>query len=217
MRENLLSWEVEQSSPKVEFISPQGGEILSGVIKVEWSVAAYRKPPLYILRYSNNGGRTWRAVAERLKRSNCEVDLDNFPPGDQCVFQVLASEGFRTGAATSGEFSVPPRSRTVSIVQPKDGANFFQGQSIQLFGFVSAAGESVDPEELNWSSNVNGFLGTGDQLAVHALSTGRHFITLEADDGCGGRTAKTIRITVLPKADIRKMVEQPLRLIAETE
>src|SRR5436190_24175754 len=73
------------------------------------------------------------------------------------------------------------------LVSPRNGATFIQGESVPLFGVgYSPAGGSVEPEILNWSSSIDGFLGTGQQLVVHTLSGGRHCITLSADDACGG-------------------------------
>src|SRR5258705_11391898 len=40
----------------------------------------------YLLRYSNDGGRIFRAVAPSLSETEYTVDLDRLPGGDRCRF-----------------------------------------------------------------------------------------------------------------------------------
>jgi hypothetical protein len=42
------------------------------------------------------------------------------------------------------------------------------------------------PEDVVWSSNVDGVLGRGFELVTDRLSEGAHTITLTAPDGQGG-------------------------------
>lgn len=190
--------EIGKAVPEVEIKSPKGGGTLTGKQKVDWIASCDQKPLSYILRYSNDGGQSWHSLATRLTVSEFTVDLNALPGGQKCIFQVLASdEGIRTGVATSESFSVPPKPFKPSIISPQNGDTFALGESVHLFGVASSPDGSA--ESLNWSSKIDGHLGTGSQVIVHTLSAGRHCVTLSADDGCNGEASKSIYITVRPR------------------
>jgi hypothetical protein len=54
----------------------------------------------------------------------------------------------------------------------------------------------LDPAGLVWSSDVDGALGTGDNLIVSDLSQGAHTLTLAAQDSSGAWGYATARVIV---------------------
>ena len=71
-----------------------------GIMSLEWKPAqkaAQKASSLtYVLRYSHDGGATWRAIAADLTEPRHDVNLNLLPGGEDCRFQVVASSGIRT-------------------------------------------------------------------------------------------------------------------------
>ncbi|MFO7893756.1 MAG: hypothetical protein R6U63_08480 [Longimicrobiales bacterium] len=79
--------------------------------------------------------------------------------------------------------SVTGERPAVTILEPSDGAMFPQSDTITF------RGSAEDPEDgeltgddLVWKSDFDGDLGTGREIMVSSLSSGRHLITLVATD-----------------------------------
>lgn len=200
-RENevIHSVELEETAPEVQLDAPFGGRTMAGQQDISWRVRGRDEPAAYIVRYSNDGEQTWHAVATGITINEWTLDFDTLPGGDQCVIQVLASAGFRTGQATSEPFAVANKRRKPMIISPDNGAIVIEDDSVHLFGFVQSPEGSVGTEELTWSSSINGFLGSGPENVIHTLSVGRHHITLSTEDGCGDEASTCINLTVQPR------------------
>ena len=197
----LHTLKIEPAAPKLEISSPSGRQPLSGTHTVKWTNRSSSRQVSYMLRYSNDTGNSWRAIATALSVTEYTVDLDTLPGGDSCVFQVLASAGIRTASATTTPFAVGRKPATTSIVLPRDEAAFVHGDTVTLFGTVSSGdGIGGDGDTLSWSSSIDGFLGSGSQLAVHTLSAGKHRISLRAVDAPGGEVLKYVDVVVSPRS-----------------
>jgi hypothetical protein len=86
----------------------------------------------------------------------------------------------------------------VNILQPADGAVFPAGQPIQFVGEVTRSTETGGEDrsnQLEWDSNRDGHLASGQQFTTSTLSTGSHKIT--ANWGTKDRRA-SINISVSP-------------------
>lgn len=178
----LHRFEIAVEAPQVSIERPAGGETLKGRQKVSWKTRDAGKRPTYMLRYSADGGESWRFVAGNLKVTHVTVDLDTLPSGEHCLFQVLASAGLRTGFATSARFRVPERPAQLLIASPQDGDSIEEGASVYLFGAAFLpGGATANPDHLRWSSDREGALGVGSQVIVQRLPAGEHRITLESD------------------------------------
>jgi hypothetical protein len=90
--------------------------------------------------------------------------------------------------------ALPP---TVTIVAPVDLAEFDEGADVTFEGnAVDQFSIEIPPEDLEWTSERDGVLGTGNSLTVNTLSVGEHGITLTAvdSDGVEGTSRITIRV-----------------------
>ncbi|MHC4696266.1 MAG: CARDB domain-containing protein, partial [Planctomycetota bacterium] len=87
----------------------------------------------------------------------------------------------------------------VEITSPADGAMFDAGEPIT---FTAEPTGGDPPFTYEWSSNLDGVLGTGEPLEVSTLSVGEHVVAVLAEDGAGRDDYDSITITVLPKADL---------------
>lgn len=193
--------EVEKSAPEITDLPSIA--LAEQTAIVEWS-ARYkqrlRRSITYLLRYSNNGGATWRAVAARLADPRLEVDLDTLPGGESCIFQVAASAGVRTAIAESEPLAVRRKPRQPHILSPKPGAVFRESDSVLLcgVGFSPDSGTAA-LEETVWTSNVAGVLGRGFEVISSTLPLGLHMVTLGIADGLGGEASARVQITIEPR------------------
>jgi hypothetical protein len=89
----------------------------------------------------------------------------------------------------------------VTITNPADGDEFVtDGTNIIFEGnAVDANGVEVPPEDLEWTSDVDGVLGTGNTLEVDpgTMAAGPHLITLTGIDADGLEGTADITIVIL--------------------
>jgi len=196
-QKELLAVDVPSEPPKVRIVSPDEGGQLSGKVCVAWEGQSDDKLLHYLLRYSNNGGQSWRAVAPTLRVTEYIVDLDRLPGGEKCQFQVLATEGIRTDMAVSKPFRVLQKPRETTIISPPTGAVVVPGQTVTLVGesFSPDIG-SAHPSEMQWSSDLDGQLGVGQEINLSTLRPGLHKLSLQTPDGYGGQSITSIQLEV---------------------
>ena len=189
------------SIPTVSNVTPSGGNLKEDTIHVVWSAtdADPEDTLTYEVHFSRDGGANWVVVAENLDEPTAEVDRVNLASTSQGLFRVLATDGINTGSGQSAEpFVVPNVPPMVEIVRPEMGATVAFSQTLTLEGLVYDIDEGTLPDEqITWTSSRDGLLGNGSELALEALSMGQHTITLRADDGMGGVSTDTVRITVV--------------------
>ena len=97
--------------------------------------------------------------------------------------------------------SSAPENRPPAITITAPGA----GASIAESTVVLLRSSATDPEDgvlggsaVDWTSSLDGPLGTGDSLTVPTLSAGNHGLSATATDSRGVTTTATVTITVVP-------------------
>ena len=119
------------------------------------------------------------------------------PGGKRCYFQVLTTEGIRTGKAQVGPFVIARKPRQTTIIEPAAKSLFRPGEFVKFIGeSFSPDGGSAPATELEWSSDRDGVLGTGHYFSIHTLRVGWHTITLRVPDGLGGKTVSRVNIRI---------------------
>jgi hypothetical protein len=150
-----------------------------------------------MLRYSNDDGATWRAVAAGLTEPHHIVNLDLLPGGQRCHFEATASAGIRTAASVTAPFAVPIKPVQAHIHAPPQNASIAQGELLELrgLGYSPDFGTSAF-EDLVWTSDRDGTIGVGDNTFTADLTPGRHRLRLTVPDGLGGQTTATTTVLV---------------------
>ncbi|MBW1870538.1 MAG: hypothetical protein JRJ19_00645, partial [Deltaproteobacteria bacterium] len=87
----------------------------------------------------------------------------------------------------------------VVILVPVDGAEFDQGDSIVFQGQARDAIGTLSGDMLDWSSSLNGELGSGETLTRNDLSVGQHTISLLAQNETGQTDSDSVTITINPR------------------
>ena len=84
-----------------------------------------------------------------------------------------------------------------SILNPSQNSNYLEGDTISFSASIT------DPEDgdltgksLLWKSNIDGILGSGENLKVHNLSNNNHIISLTASDSYGGFSVYSVSLNV---------------------
>ncbi len=172
-------------------------------LRVRWRGEAPRdaEPALrFQLRYSHDGGGSWRGIAAGLNRDQDQyvLALSFLPGGADCRVEVIASAGLRTATAISEPFEVPRKPRQAHIVLPATGEEFAEGTVVPLAGGGFSPDFGTAPSnETVWLSSSLGIVGTGQRVSLHGLPVGRHQITLRVPDGLGGEASASTEVSVV--------------------
>ena len=88
---------------------------------------------------------------------------------------------------------------TVKITSPPAGSEFFPGDAVTLQGKASDPERGSISGSIQWSSDLDGPLGSGASLTVHTLRVGDHSIKALVSDGDGAKAAVFRAIRIRPR------------------
>jgi hypothetical protein len=145
------------------------------------------------------------------------LDPDAIPGGDNAIIEVLASDGLNTATATSGAFTVPAKPPTAEIIHPDNLSHVREGDLLRLQGSGTDLEDgTLSGAALQWSSSIDGNLGSGEILLTNELSSGIHTISLTArdSDGMEAQDQVTIYVGVPAPASISIPLSQGWNMIS---
>lgn len=150
---------------------------------------------IYGIQYRCSGAESWLPIEFGLEQQTYSLDTSWLAGGSSCTARVQATDGFNTTSAVSQPFSVPQKPPSTSIVTELTSADPIVNP-VRLEGIAyDPEGGLLSPDQLTWSSDLDGDLGSGSYLEV-ALSPGEHTITLTGLDSSGMTAEDSIRLTV---------------------
>ncbi len=155
----------------------------------------------YAVQYSSDDGETWMTLEDGLGEPELVVPLSDLPGGAACRLRVLAMDGFDLARGDSESFWRPRLPPEAVILAPADGTSPVGSHGILLLGDGSSQEGSLHDHALEWSSDVDGLLGQGEEVFTQDLSEGAHVITLRATDREGKVAEASISIDVRPEED----------------
>lgn len=197
--EILQTVDVPERAPTVRVTSPTRDTTSGGKIRVEWTSSG-GEGLWYLVRFSNDGGSTWRTIAPRLRKPYLDVRADLLSRGEKCLFQVLATSGIRTGYGVSQPFPLESRPRLLLLTASTQADTVEPGQGVPLEAEAfSPDSGSAAGHEIVWHSNLDGMLGRGRRLTFCSLTEGSHVVSATVANGCGGSATATTRLTVRPR------------------
>lgn len=195
----LAEREASSFKPTITLLSPNGGEVVDDEILISWEASDADNDPLsYTVSYSPNNGTDWILLGIGITNTQLLIDTDLLPGGTNGIIRVTVSDGFHASQDnTDAFFALLPHSPTVIIAAPESETNFKLGQTIIFrgYGYDTEDGLFKD-QELIWSSDRIGILGTGRILQVRSLPQGSHIITLKVTDSDGLSEESSINIYV---------------------
>ena len=113
------------------------------------------------------------------------TDVGGLSGWDQVAIQVQAN--------------TPP---VVAIAEPTDGASAVDGQPVAFGGAASDAEEGDVSLAIQWSSDLDGFIGASGSFVTSSLSVGQHQITASVTDAGGLSSWDQIALAVGPNTEI---------------
>lgn len=170
--------------PTVDVTSPaEGASLPAGTFDLTWSGSDLDADALtFSVLYSNDLGVSWQTVATELTGNSLTLDTDQLPGGSG-LLRVIASDGFLSGMDDSGAFDIPLHAPSAQILQPAENQIFYPTQQVVLQGSAYDLEDgSLGDSAFQWSSSINGDLGSGATLNTSELSTGQHTLTLTVTD-----------------------------------
>jgi len=123
------------------------------------------------------------------------------------VVDYGGKEGSDSISITVGTPNDPP---SVSITSPSDGATFGTGETVNFTGSASDTEDGDLSASIQWSSNLDGSLGSGSSPSAE-LSDGTHTIIATVTDSGGENASASIQITVgsPPSLDVTITTNKP--------
>ena len=209
---------VSANAPVVRLLTPNGGEVLTAPLEIRWEGSDADGDPLdYAIQYSADGGATWQAIALGLPDATLRLDsLQLLTGSEQGRFRVVASDGVLSGQDESdGVFRVPNTAPLAALTSPAHRRVYPLGATVVFSGSGTDREDGIlPPESLQWESDRDGQLGTGSELALDALSTGLHVITLLATDSQGATDEARVAIAVDPAVVVHHLSDAELEAVA---
>ncbi|WP_129775621.1 outer membrane protein assembly factor BamB family protein [Peristeroidobacter soli] len=142
-----------------------------------------------------SAGVEWSSNLEGVLGSGASLSLHSLRAGTHTITATATDSsnlsGSDTFTATVG--IVPP---TVSITSPTTDAQFERGAAVVLAGTAQDRVDGDLSAAIEWSSSLDGPLGTASTLTVTTLQAGSHTITAKVTDSSGTSTSATVQITV---------------------
>ena len=198
--EQIFSRDVLPTSPIVTVLSPANGEVfergaINNTITVSWDATSNSSsselgtnPLTFFVLYSPDAGKSWHTVASDVTDNEVKMNLDDLPGSEQALFGVIATDGVNTDIAESnGIFSIPFKEPQATIFTPSSNMISSTGEPVLLAGegFSRQDGSLYNATSLQWSSNIQGYLGSGPIIAPSDMMPGEHVISLTARDSTG--------------------------------
>jgi len=151
----------------------------------------------YIVRHSQNGGRTFNRLSCRLNQPGYEVTEDHLPGGKDWVFQVAATDGVNTTTLETDPLDLPETSPLVEISHPPDGHQAAFGARLLFHGdFIAFIGQKVGIGSVLWTSDIDGTLSDRLVFETDQMSRGSHLVILSVVDDRKRKLTDSISLEV---------------------
>jgi hypothetical protein len=188
--EVVYTVEMSPNPPTVQVLIPNGGESWDGAgpYTVSWQANDVDGDPLVAnVNFSNDGGLTWKPLALNLKTQSYDVETSLLPGGDNCLVQVVVTDGFNTRSDVSdAPVHVARKAPLAILLGPADGQTVIPGQPLLLQGLATDPEDGPLPmETMTWVLDEGSPLGSGNNVSVEGLAGGEHQITLRVTDSDG--------------------------------
>lgn len=205
----LAAHDIDDSVPTVTIDQPTAGSTIDGALRVRW-FAQDNAPLRYTALYSPDDGAHWYVVLVEdaggpYGNSRGDVTLSDpqLPASNGAHGWLLlyASDGYNTGSALAGPFTLLPADPIVLIDSPTDGATYAAGRPVALSGSgMDASSGPLTGSALTWSLD-GATVGTGERVALAGVAPGMHTVALAA---VGARSTppltRTFSVAPLPIA-----------------
>ncbi len=127
----------------------------------------------------------------------------NPPAHNACVAYTRAPQ---YSALVAPPPSTPP---VLTITSPADGGSVTRGVAFNLVATATDAQDGNLASSVQWSSDRQGFLGSGSPRSVTLTQAGMHLITATVTDSSGTKVPKSIRLNVVESDPPLRWIDRP--------
>ncbi len=196
--------------PRVAFASSLEPLLTDSKVTLDWGGVGTEASSTtkYYLCYSPDGERMIPLMTS-LPLTRFEVDLAELPApvAGKAFFEVMAADGLHTTKVRSTSFALAPSIESavltpeIHVMTPDSGKNFLQGATVILHAGTWDIDDQalLDGADVQWTSNLDGLIGTGRHTSVSTLSVGVHTITVEGTDSDGMTSTDTTKATIVSR------------------
>jgi hypothetical protein len=195
---------VTPNRPEIKLMPIKAEEVWTGKHVFSWEARDDDGDPLsFSAYYSVDGGNRWIPLDAGFKEPRLEVNFDNLPGSDDGRIRIVASDGVNTTEARPDvSFRVPRKKPQVAISSPVRAADSQQNPAalIEATAYDAEDGAITNDTAYRWSSDRDGFIGTGTWVALSNLSAGKHTLTLTVTDADKNTVRSLVSVTVAEKS-----------------
>ncbi len=199
---DIWSKVVSPGAPQVSLTSPVQYQSYNATdpMPVTWTASDPDGGPLsFILEYSPDDGVTWQTIATGLNGTSYDW-TPGFAPVGSGRLRITASDGFKTGTATSDQFYIQPMNPIAIIQAPADGQAFTEGAALSLEGEAFASESVGDMVGYDWYYD-GVYFASGQYLNETLTDIGPHTIGLQVIANGLPSSMVTATINVVPDFD----------------
>jgi hypothetical protein len=124
--------------------------------------------------------------------------IDTLTPGTHTIEASVADSLGLEGSDSTVVIIDPNTAPVVNITAPLDGSVFVEGEEISFEGTATDAQDGDLAGSLQWSSDLDGPIGSGPSIATTTLTVGTHTIEASVGDSLGLEGSDSIGLTVEP-------------------
>jgi len=186
------------NSPVVSISSPLPGASLGSSVTIQWQATDSDGDPLLSTVLFSKDGVEWIPLQAEIPGTSITVGTAGLAATGQGIIRVVVSDGFNTTTVDSAGLSLGPnRAPRASMLQPSSGDFYSAGANVLLMGESFDLEDGVMPESaIQWTSSINGYLGSGYAVNTTSLSIGTHQIQMTVTDS-GGATTSMVAVIVI--------------------
>ncbi len=192
---------VSANAPTVTLDSPNGGEnwAADSPYTVTWTGNDLDGDTItYTLEYSGDGGSTWEPVGLPTTDTLATVTASTLRGSSNALMRVMATDGVNTTSDESdAPFTVERKPPQAFILLAERQLTITPGDSLILQGSAYDLEDGViDGASMDWASDIEGGLGTGEMILSALTTPGMHFITLDATDSDANTSTDVLPVLV---------------------
>ncbi len=160
----------------------------------------------YYLRYSSDGEK-FTPVMSGASVTEWRVDISKLarPVAGQAFFELFVTDGLntttvRTDPLPSFAGGGGGNDPWVEILTPDNNLSYLRGATVVLHSSGwDIEDRGLSGSSIQWTSNVDGAIGSGRVTATTTLSPGAHVLTVTATDSDGNTTIDTADVTIIDR------------------
>lgn len=193
----LATREYSSNPPVINLIEPPAAQAVGairGQITLQWEASDADGDPISVdILYSPDNGQSWFPVASDIAGNSYTVDTANLVGGEQAIFRVIASDGFRNDQDDlDTPLNVADNPPLMTIIGPAQAA-FGEPLVYQGIGLDAEDGE-LPPDSLFWEIDGEP-VDSGAQIEP-LLAFGAHTLTLTGMDSFGNTGQVSLNIFI---------------------